>query len=201
MASSVLRRVLADNYESATVWNNLAYCVMLLAGDHASNLERYEQEIEKAEQALRRARKLDPQMYQPHLNLAILELERFRMTNGHYVPREGLAAIREVIRLNPEDAATFFFAAKLAGIIAEIDSSPVLIEECLTYLEQAYDRGHDLGRHSAILSDPFHRLEGIPRFQALLQRPRPTTVRTAADRTVMPVALAEPPTAITSDEM
>jgi hypothetical protein len=138
-------------------------------------------------------------MWQAHLNLAILELGRFRTTGGRHVPREGLASIQTAIQLHPDDAGTFFCAAKLAGIVAEVDSSPELIEKCLDYLEQAHDRGHELGRHSAPLSHPFNQLEHHPRFQALLRRPPPTNVPTAADRAVMPPSLVHPPDHIRSD--
>ncbi len=189
VALSVLGKLIENGSVSADVWNNLGYCYYLLVNSSGAQRTSYEQLAEQADAAFRHAIALDSEMWQAHLNLAILALERYRVSGGKHIPRDGLKAIRNVIRLHPEDAGTFFCGAKLAGILAELDQSAELWEECLDYLEQACVRGHDLQRHGVKLGHPFHQLEDNPRFQALLRSAHRSLSPTAGDRAVMPAAL------------
>ena len=146
--------------------------------------------MRKADLAVRRAIELDPNLWQAHLNLALLELERFRNTQQQYIPRDGLNAMRRVIQLNPNDSATFYFAAKLAGIVGDIDRAPALMKECLDYLEEACKRGHIMRQHGDPQGYPFNLFENDPRFQALLRHKPSSRVATAAQRLIMPSLLA-----------
>ena len=191
-----LKKAIENGLDSAEVWNNLGYCQSLLTSEYYEDLDRYEGQASSAESSLKRAMSLDSGAWQPYLNLAILELERFRRSQGQRIPREGLIAIRRMIQLNDQDACTFFFGAKLAGVVAEIDQSPELLQESLNYLEQACDRGHNLHRHGVALGHPFQQLEPFPRFQALLQREPSTKSPTAAQRAIVPAALTTLPFAV-----
>jgi hypothetical protein len=143
-----------------------------------------------ADGQLRTALVLDPNLWQAHWNLAVLELKRFRFTNGQYVPRDGLVAIRRMIELNSNDSGTWYFGAKLAGVIAEVDTDQRLFDECIGYAEMAVKLGHKFDLANMNYNHPFHLVQNDPRFRKLLDMPPSTRMPSSPDRIVPPSVAA-----------
>ena len=189
VAAPALHRLVNAGSESAAIWNNLGYChekSIVKVMKHSVELEK---RLLNADEAYARASKLEPKNRVPLYNRAYLQVMRYRMTEGEFVPRAGLAAARDAIALGADDSATFFFAAKLAGIIAEIDSNPNLYEECIDHLEQAFKRGHSIATFQPHSSHPFNLLIEYPRFQRLMSMEQQPSTENMMERILRPAVM------------
>ena len=171
---------------SAEVANNLAYCYEKMAGQPSIDPNRFEDLIQKRDRYLRLACSLAEDAPEPRVNLAILELSRYRSSDGDYLPSDGLDAARRAIELGSDSTAIYVVAAKLAGVLAAETGDDALIDQCLDFLECAVDRGHSLAQEASQSRSPFGLLVDHPRFRMLLRKQVEPVSRTGAERVMVP---------------
>ncbi len=167
---------------SAAAANNLAVCYEKSAIDATE----FNEMATVADQHVRTACSLASDNPIPFLNLAILELNQYRNTDGKHIPKDGLTAIKRAISLGYDNTITYYYAAKLAGILAAEEQNDDLIDECLDFLARAVEHGHQLNAATTELPDPFGLVRKHPRFQALLRRKVDQASRTGVDRIIIP---------------
>ncbi len=186
MAASEYRQLIATGAASADVYNNLAYCVLKTAALRMSHGRTQMDKFLEADSLLENARRSDKTLWQADLNLALLELKRYGYSNGDYLPRKGLEAVREVIKNSPQNSATYFFAAKLAAIIASHDADSSLVDECVRYVDRAIDLGHSLDLGKLRPPHPFSTLLNDERFLRVARRKPSGRMMSSADLVAKP---------------
>lgn len=180
------RSMVGRGLMSADRLNNLAYCLLKQPIDNRVSELSTAERLEEADVLLNQAIHLQPDLWQAHYNLGMLELTRYSFSNKARLPRRGLEAMRQMIRLNPNDAATFYFAGKIAGILAIHDSDAILVAECVRYMERAADLGHAFDVAILETVHPLRELMSDPHFSRVVRRPKVAKVASSADRVAKP---------------
>jgi serine/threonine protein kinase len=191
-AASVLKELQRHGRVSVADANNLAYCYEKLSVSPQGGKQETEFLLTNATKNLRLAVTLGPTLIQPHINFAIVALAEYRFSDTKKLPSEGLEAARRAISLGSNHTSTYFFAARLAGVMAHELNDAALFDECLGYLEAAVDRGHDLKRDPQLSEAPFDKLLDHPRVQSLLSRKIGRNRPTYASRLIIPGVISSP---------
>jgi tetratricopeptide (TPR) repeat protein len=192
VAASALEELDRRGRLTAADANNLAYCYEKLSVGAGGSQHETENLMASADKHLRLAISMAPELIEPYINLAIVELARYRFTNGDYLPSDGLKAVRKAISLGSSETSTYFFASRLAGVMAQELNDPTLLDECLGYLEKAVEQGHSLQRDTLNGDAIYDKLLDHPRFQVLLARNVDGSRRTSASRVIEPAVISSP---------
>ncbi len=173
--------------------NNLSYCLekrVPAAFDQLDSIDRKALDL-RSGQLLRRAISVDPNAWQPHLSLAILELKLFRAPGEpKYIPRDGLVSVQKALTLIPPEASVLQTASKIAGIVGLADNDDALIAKCVEYARRSVELGYSFDSTDLEHAYPFNALRDDPRFKPVLQMsPAPRTMM-PPDRLIKPKVLS-----------
>jgi tetratricopeptide (TPR) repeat protein len=169
--------------------NNLGYCLVRLrqAPSDEYGPRFFVTSFDRARHCFETAIELSPDLWQAQFNLATLELKQIHMAGKKgYIPRIGLAAIREAIRFNPNDPATFFVAARIAALVAAADNDDRIWTECLDYCDRANSLGYSFRPEFIGQGHPLYPLMTNERFRAILSREPNGSHTDSADAMVFP---------------
>jgi serine/threonine protein kinase/Flp pilus assembly protein TadD len=190
-------------FKKAATYNNLGYTYLVSCRNQA--------ELNLAVENLNTAIRLDPTLQAAFHNRAMAHGKR-ALDNGLYVPNAGIRDILEAIRLGPPTAELYRDAARLYAVAAQHAQArkvpqlyclmpancfgnaarlyvlfgcydPHWMEPELRYVALALEAGQD---PQIFRGATFRDFQNQPEFQAVLQKPVPPTVSTAAIRLVDP---------------
>jgi tetratricopeptide (TPR) repeat protein len=167
-----LTQLMEQGNDDASICNNLGYCCEKMVAKAAQEFDpsgsnRY---FEDAERLYRKALHAAPDAVPPRVNLGLVLHRKYQSTRDQAAAREGLMSMRHALRLGADDFVTYYYAAKLAAIMAKLDGGLEFIDEALNHLAAALDRGRPTGAFSPTTTPPFNVLAEHPRLAELLRR-------------------------------
>jgi Flp pilus assembly protein TadD len=152
------------NFTTAEVLNNLGYSYTVWRNP----LTKPDDALDRADEFLTQALKLDNRLQPAHYNRA--------RVNSQRLPRQGLADIREAIKLGPVSAPLYWDAARLACLLATREGRQD--PEIFDYLNAAIDNGLDPAKLKR--DHIFETFAADNRFLAVLQKePDPNPMKEA----------------------
>jgi len=157
LATFLYREVLAAGHNSASIWNNLGYCLMR----HG--------ELKEAERTLSQALVLDPLLSPARYNRAMVG---FRRARGDRAPPASrvIADVELAADVFPQQPDVLLLAARLHCLAEPVSTAG--LDRAIQFVERAITAGanpHEL-REESLLAP----LRNLDRFQRITVLPRPT---------------------------
>lgn len=96
-------------------------------------------DLDKSEESLRRAIRIDDRLQAAHFNIAVLYLRR--AVRGQSIPKDALTFVRKAVERNPATADLHRVAGALYAIAARKDAT--LIQPAIEHVKKAVELGYD----------------------------------------------------------